>query len=90
MLLDSASTLNNEVHIGVVLDEHGQSLLVRIAARAKLHIISIFYGTIDGIINHGVFYMYMVLLMIGLMTLFYYMYTIVYVEEKCLFVVLFY
>ncbi|XP_050524299.1 dnaJ homolog subfamily C member 16 [Daktulosphaira vitifoliae] len=81
-LLDSASTLKNEVHIGVVLDEHGQSLLMRIAARAKLHIISIFYGTIDGIINHGFFYMYMVLLMIGLMTLFYYMYTLVEKEMK--------
>jgi len=74
-------TLSNEAHIGVVLDEHGQSLLVRIAARAQQHIITIFYTMIDMTINHGLFFMYTVFLMIGTMVVMYFVYILVYVQK---------
>lgn len=80
-LLDSetAWTLSNEAHIGIVLDEHGQSLFARVAARAQQHIITIFYTMIDLAINHGLFFIYIVFLMIGLMIIMYFLYTLVYV-----------
>jgi len=74
-------TLSNEAHIGVVLDEHGQSLLVRIAARAQQHIITMFYTMIDMTINHGLFFMYIVFLMIGTMVVMYFVYILVYVQK---------
>lgn len=76
---EAAWTLSNEAHIGAVLDEHGQSLIARIATRAQQHIISIFYTMIDLTINHGLFFMYMVFLMIGLMVVTYFLYNLVYV-----------
>lgn len=75
-------TLSNEAHIGVVLDEHGQSLLARIVARAQQHIITIFYTMIDLTINHGLFFMYIVFLMIGMMMVMYFLYTLVENEIK--------
>lgn len=74
---EAAWTLNNEVHIGVVLDEHGQSLIARIAARAQQHIITMFYTMIDLTINHGLFFVYIVFLMIGMMMIMYYLYNVV-------------
>lgn len=74
---ETAWTLNNEAHIGVVLDEHGQSLIARIAARAQQHIITIFYTMIDLTINHGLFFVYIVFLMIGMMMIMYYLYNLV-------------
>lgn len=74
-------TFNNEAHIGVVLDEHGQSLLARIAARAQQHIITIFYTMIDMAINHGLFFMHIVFLMIGTMVVMYILYILVYVQK---------
>lgn len=79
---EAAWTLSNEAHIGVVLDEHGQSLLVRIAARAQQHIITMFYTMIDMTINHGLFFMYIVFLMIGAMVVMYFVYMLVYVKKK--------
>lgn len=78
---EAAWTLSNEAHIGVVLDEHGQSLLVRIAARAQQHIITMFYTMIDMTINHGLFFMYIVFLMIGTMVVMYFVYILVYVKK---------
>ncbi|KAL5241410.1 hypothetical protein ACI65C_008820 [Semiaphis heraclei] len=75
-------TFNNEAHIGVVLDEHGQSLLARIAARAQQHIITIFYTMIDMAINHGLFFMHIVFLMIGTMVVMYILYILVEKEVK--------
>jgi len=74
-------TLSHEAHIGIVLDEHGQSLLMRIAARAQQHIITIFYTMIDMTINHGLFFMYIVFLMIGTMVVMYFVYILVYVQK---------
>lgn len=94
-LLDSKITwiLSNEAHIGVVVDEHGQSLFARIAARAHQHIITIFYTMVDLAINHGLFFMYIVFLMIGMMMIMYFLYTLVYVFKilticlpNCLFI----
>lgn len=76
---EASWTLSNEAHIGVVLDEHGQSLLARIAARAQQHIITVFYTMIDLAINHGLFFTYIVFLMLGMMMLMYYFYYLVYV-----------
>lgn len=76
---EAAWTLSNEAHIGVVLDEHGQGLLARIAARAQQHIITLCYTMIDLAINHGLFFMYIVFLMIGMMMVMYFLYTLVYV-----------
>lgn len=73
-------TLSNEAHIGVVLDEHGQSLLARIAARAQQHIITMFYTMIDITINHGLFFIYLVLSLIFAMVVMYYVYVLVYVK----------
>lgn len=78
---EAAWTLSNEAHIGIVLDEHGQSLLARIAARAQQHIITMFYTMIDLTINHGLFFMYIVFLMIGMMMVMYFLYTLVYVKN---------
>jgi len=78
---EAAWTLSNEAHIGVVLDEHGQSLLVRIAARAQQHIITMFYTMIDMTINHGLFFIYIVFLMIGTMVVMYFVYILVYVKK---------
>jgi len=78
---ETAWTLSNEAHIGVVLDEHGQSLLVRIAARAQQHIITMFYTMIDMTINHGLFFMYIVFLMIGTMVVMYFVYILVYAKK---------
>ncbi|VVC33606.1 Hypothetical protein CINCED_3A011183 [Cinara cedri] len=66
-LLDSeaAWSLNNKVHIGVVLDEHSQSLLSRIGARAQQHLINLFYTMVNIFINNGIFLLYTVFLMIG-------------------------
>jgi len=79
---EAAWTLSNEAHIGVVLDEHGQSLLVRIAARAQQHIITMFYTMIDMAVNHGLFFMYMVFLMIVGMVVMYFVYILVYVKKN--------
>jgi hypothetical protein len=82
---EAAWTLSNEAHIGIVLDEHGQSLLVRIAARAQQHIITMFYTMIDMTINHGLFFMYIVVLMIGSMVVMYFVYILVYVKKNILY-----
>lgn len=74
---EAAWMLSNEAHIGVVLDEHGQSLITRIAARAHQHIITIFYTMVDLAINHGLFFMYIVFLMIGMMMVMYFLYALV-------------
>lgn len=79
---EAAWRLSNEAHIGVVLDEHGQSLLVRIATRAQQHIITMFYTMIDMTINHGLFFMYIVFFMIGAMVVMYFVYMLVYVKKK--------
>lgn len=79
---ETAWTLSNEAHIGIVLDEHGQSLLARIATRAQQHIITMFYTMIDLTINHGLFFMYIVFLMIGMMMVMYFLYTLVYVRKN--------
>lgn len=80
-MLDSeaAWTLNNEVHIGVVLDEHGQSLLVRIGARAQQHLINLFYTMINIFTNHGLFLVYSVFVIIGVVMLTYFFYSLLYV-----------
>lgn len=80
-LIDSETTwtMSNEAPIGVVLDEHGQGLLARIAARAQQHIITLCYTMVDLAINHGLFFMYIVFLMIGMMMVMYFLYTLVYV-----------
>lgn len=80
MLLDSeaAWTLNNEAHIGVVLDEHGQSLLVRIGARAQQHLINLFFTMISLFTNHGLFFVYTVFLIIGVVILTYFFYSLLY------------
>jgi len=79
---EAAWTLSNEAHIGIVLDEHGQTLLVRIAARAQQHIITMFYTMIDMTINHGLFFMYIVFLMIASMVVMYFIYILVENEIK--------
>jgi hypothetical protein len=76
---ETAWTLSNEAHIGAVLDEHGQSLIARIATRAQQHVITMFYTMIDLVINHGLFFIYIVFLMIGIMMVTYFLYTLVYV-----------
>lgn len=76
---EAAWTLSNEAHIGVVLDEHGQSLLARIAARAQQHIITIFYTMIDLFINHGLLFIYIVFFSIGMLIMIYFLYALVYV-----------
>lgn len=75
---ETAWTLSNEAHIGVVLDEHGQSLLARIAARAQQHIITIFYTMIDLFINHGLLFIYIVFFSIGMLIMIYFLYALVY------------
>lgn len=74
---EAAWTLSNEAHIGVVLDEHGQSLLARIAARAQQHIITIFYTMIDLFINHGLLFIYIVFFSIGMLIMIYFLYALV-------------
>uniref|UniRef100_A0A2S2QAW4 DnaJ subfamily C member 16 n=1 Tax=Sipha flava TaxID=143950 RepID=A0A2S2QAW4_9HEMI len=77
---ETAWTLSNEAHIGAVLDEHGQSLIARIATRAQQHVITMFYTMIDLVINHGLFFIYIVFLMIGIMMVTYFLYTLVETE----------
>ncbi|XP_050431236.1 dnaJ homolog subfamily C member 16 isoform X2 [Adelges cooleyi] len=65
-LLDSETTwtLSSEAHIGAVLDEHSQSLLMRIIARAHQHINTIFFVITNAILNNGVSFMITALIMI--------------------------
>lgn len=76
---ETAWTLSNEAHIGAVVDEHGQSLIARIAIRAQQYIIIMFYFMIDLVINHGLFFMYIAFLMIVLMMVMYFLQHLVYV-----------